>query len=112
MGAWDGTLGRVPGLRRGDHFPAEAGRACQGHLRLRHQHHDLRPLHEAQTVVHAHAQAPLQDLQGAAVQRAARLGRAHVRHTRPWREGKERVVPGGGAGRGEAVTEGSDLSRP
>lgn len=73
-----GTPGEIPGLRRGANFPAEAGRVRQGHLQLRHQHHHLWPLHEAQPVVHTHAQAPLQDLQGTAVQRAARLGKAHM----------------------------------
>ena len=76
QGAGPGASGEIPGLGRGADLPAEAGRACQGHLQLGHQHEDLRPLHEAQPIVHAHAQAPLQDLQGADVQRAARLGRA------------------------------------
>lgn len=53
------TLGSIPGLGGGADFPAETGRARQGHVQLGHQHHHLRPLHEAQTVVHAHAQAAL-----------------------------------------------------
>lgn len=71
-----GPQGDIPGLGRGADLPAKAGRACQGHLQLGYQHEDLWPLHKAQPIVHAHAQAPLQDLQGANVQRAARLGGA------------------------------------
>lgn len=73
---WTWGPGEIPGLGRGANLPAEAGRACQGHLQLGHQHEDLRPLHEAQPIVHAHTQTPLQDLQGTDIQRAARLGRA------------------------------------
>lgn len=71
-----GPQGEIPGLGRGADLPAKAGRACQGHLQLGHQHEHLRPMHKAQPIVHAHVQAPLQDLQGADVQRAARLGGA------------------------------------
>lgn len=74
-----GPQGKIPGLGRGADLPAKAGRACQGHLQLGHQHEDLRPMHEAQPIVYAHAQAPLQDLQGANVQRAARLEEHRVR---------------------------------
>lgn len=73
---WTWGPGEIPGLGRGANLPAEAGRACQGHLQLGHQHKDLWPLHKAQPIVHTHTQTPLQDLQGTDIQRAASLGRA------------------------------------
>lgn len=91
-GATPHTLASIPGLGGGADFPAETGRARQGHVQLGHQHHHLRPLHEAQTVVHAHAQAALQDLQRAAVQRNAPLGKHRARRVSPWAEGQR--LPG------------------
>lgn len=99
--------GRVPGLGGGADFPAETGRARQGHVHLGHQHHDLRPLHEAQTVVRADAQPPLGDLQRAALQRAVPLGRAQVRQPGPGREGRG----GRGRARGDREQEGRGTSR-
>lgn len=91
-GATHHTLVSIPGLGGGADFPAETGRACQGHVQLGHQHHHLRPLHEAQTVVHAHAQAALQDLQCTAVQRNTPLGKHRARRVSPWAEGQR--LPG------------------
>lgn len=60
----------IPVLRRGTDSPADAGRACQGQVRLRNKHNHLWPVHEAQAIVDTDMQAPLQDLQGAAIQQA------------------------------------------
>lgn len=83
------TLGRIPGLRGGANFPAETGRARQGHVHLRHQHHHLWPLHKAQTIVHTDVQAALQDLQHATVQRNAPLGKHTSHRVSPCAEGQK-----------------------